>query len=93
MSSYTRLTDAEWARVRHVCDPAQSLTGRKPRDCRRTIADGLLQRYVTGSPWKEIAQLPLTPNALEDHWYQWRKDGRFEVLLKQTREIQSIVST
>lgn len=92
-SSYTWLTDAEWARVRHVCDPAQSLTGRKPRDCRRTIADGLLQRYVTGSPWKEIAQIPLTPNALEDHWYQWRKDGRFEVLLKQTREIQSIAST
>ncbi|MEG1925653.1 MAG: transposase [Ruthenibacterium sp.] len=85
---YTRLTDAEWARVRHVCEPAQSLTGRKPRDCRRTIADGLLQRYVTGSPWKEIAQIPLTPSSLEEHWYRWRREGRFEALLQLIKDIR-----
>lgn len=86
--SYTLLTDAEWTHVRHVCDPAQSLTGRRPQDCRRAIADGLLKRYATGFLWKEIAQMPLTPSSLERHWYQWRSDGRFEAFLKLIKDIR-----
>lgn len=86
--SYALLSDAEWARIRNVCDPAQSHTGRKPRDCRRAIADGLLMRYVTGSPWKEIAQMPLTPSALEEHWYQWRRNGRLEAVLQLIKDIR-----
>lgn len=88
MSPYARLTDAEWARVSHVCEAALSVTGRKSRDCKRTIADGLLTRYVTASPWKEIAQIPLTPSSLEEHWYRWRRDGRFEALLQLIKDIR-----
>lgn len=87
-ASYALLTDAEWAHVRHTCDPAQSFTGRKPQDNRRAIADGLLKRHATGFPWKEIAQIPLTSSALVRHWYQWRKDGRFEALLKLIKDIR-----
>lgn len=85
---YALLTDAEWARVSHVCDAALSLKGRKPQDCRRAIANGLLARHVTAAPWKEIAQVPLTARALERHWYQWRKDGRFEALIGLSKEIR-----
>lgn len=86
------LTDDEWAAVSKVCFTTPHAKGRKPRDSRRAIADGLLLRIVTARPWAEIATSPLTAHTLQQHWWEWRKSGKLARLLAALRPLRQNAS-
>lgn len=76
-----RLTDDEWQHLKGFTERKKAPRGRQPRDDVRDIADGLLIRVATGSPWQNIP-VPIAGDALSRHWAAWRADGRLANLCK-----------
>lgn len=83
-----QLTDEEWEVLKELCVPPPKATGRRPRDEPRLVAEGLLTRAMTGNLWRDISRAPLTPQTLEQHWYQWRRDGRLHELVQGLRRLR-----
>lgn len=82
------ITDDEWKVLGPLLSKLSPKGGRKNRDSRRAIADGLLLRLATGRFWADIATAPLTPNALEMHWYDWRRTGQLRLLASSLRGLR-----
>jgi hypothetical protein len=76
-----QITDDEWKVLGPLLVKPSAPRGRKNRDSTRKIADGILLRLATNRLWADIATAPLTPSALEDHWYRWRKTGQLSLLV------------
>lgn len=87
-ASEVSITDDEWTVLGPLLSKPSTARGRKNRDSRRAIADGLLLRLATGRLWADIATAPLTPRTLEDHWYEWRRSGQLTLLVSALKNLR-----
>lgn len=55
MSRSAVLTDAQWARIESLLPSSAGRRGRPFRDDRRVV-EGIIFRFRTGSPWRDVPQ-------------------------------------
>jgi transposase len=80
MSRSPELTDAQWARIEPLM-PAQKGPMGPPFRPHRLILEGIVYRYRTGIPWRDLpAQFGSWQTAHRRH-QQWSKDGTYDAIL------------
>jgi transposase len=80
MSRCPELTDAQWARIEPLM-PAQKGPMGPPFRPHRLILEGIVYRYRTGIPWRDLpAQFGSWQTAHRRH-QQWSKDGTYDAIL------------
>jgi len=86
--AHLKLSDEEWEAVRKYVEVVPPSRGRIPRDGARDVADGLLVRALTNCPWQDIP-VPISGEALTQHWRRWREDGRWVRLYEKVDRLRS----
>jgi transposase len=80
MSRSPELTDAQWARIEPLM-PAQKGPMGPPFRPHRLILEGIVYRYRTGIPWRDLpAQFGSWQTAHRRH-QQWSKDGTYDAIM------------
>lgn len=77
------LTDAQWARLRHLLPQRRpGCPGAKPKDTRLMI-DGALWIARTGAPWRDLPDWFGPWQTVYDRFNRWRKDGTWARILAE----------
>lgn len=73
------LSDVEWA----VLEPLlpRSVMGRPRLDDRRVL-NGIVWRFRTGAPWRDVPERYGSWRSLHTRFRRWAKDGTFEQMLQ-----------
>ena len=74
------LTDEMWARIEPVLPVASAKGGRPFRDHRR-IVEGIVWRYRTGSPWRDLPEEFGSWKTVWRRHNQYSKDGTWDQIL------------
>src|SRR3546814_20419862 len=70
MSRTRTLSDAAWARIEPLM-PAPSVKGGRPFQEHRRVLEGIIWRYRTGSPWRDL------PAEFGPWQTAWKRHRRF----------------
>lgn len=73
------LSDAEWDLVRPLLSRAS--TGRPGRDD-RTVLNGIVWKFRTGVPWRDVPERYGSWAALHTRFRRWAGDGTFDRMLR-----------
>ncbi len=71
------LTDAQWARIEHLCLGKRSDPGRSGTNNRMFI-EGVLWVARTGSPWRDLPSVFGHWNSVYSRYSDWMKVGVFQ---------------
>ncbi|CAM5646659.1 hypothetical protein SALBM217S_05716 [Streptomyces griseoloalbus] len=74
------LSDAEWAFVQTAA--ARSERGRRRLDELRTVLNGIVWKFRTGTAWRDVPERYGSWATLHTRFRRWAKDGTFERMLR-----------
>ena len=80
MSRCPELTDAQWARIEPLM-PAQKGPMGPPFRPHRLILEGIVYRYRTGIPWRDLPAKYGSWQTAHRRHQQWSKDGTYDAIL------------
>jgi transposase len=80
MSRGPELTDAQWARIEPLM-PAQKGPMGPPFRPHRLILEGIVHRYRTGIPWRDLPAKYGSWQTAHRRHQQWSKDGTYDAIM------------
>jgi len=85
LSGISPLTDGQWEQIRLVLPKYGSQTRQHASDPRRII-EGIVWVIQTGSSWREVPACFGPWSNVAEHYYRWRKAGKWARILQILQE-------
>jgi len=85
LSGITPLTDAQWEQIRLLLPKYVSQTRQHASDPRRII-EGIVWVIQTNSSWREVPACFGPWSNVAEHYYRWRKTGKWARILQILQE-------
>ncbi len=79
------LSDRQWERLRPLLPPQRPRTGRPAQD-HRTILNGILWIWRTGSPWRSLPERYGSWKTVSSRFYRWEKAGVWNRILSALQQ-------
>src|SRR3712207_3789682 len=73
-------TDTQWDRLNPVLPPQKPRTGRPAKD-HRTVLNGVLWIFRTGSPWRSLPERYGSWKTVSSRFYRWQRAGVWDRVL------------
>lgn len=86
------LTDAQWEKIRVLLPKYVAQTRRHASDPRQII-EGIVWVMRTGSSWREVPERFGAWSNVAEHYYRWRKDGKWTHILQVLQEQEVPISS
>lgn len=86
------LTDAQWEQIRLVLPKYVSQTRQHASDPRR-ILEGIVWVIRTNSSWREVPECFGPWSHVAEHYYRWRKEGKWARILHLLQEQPAPISS
>lgn len=80
MSRGPELTEAQWAKIEPLLQPLKGPMG-SPFRPHRPIVEGIVYRYRTGIPWRDLPAEHGSWQTAHRRHQQWSKDGTYDAIL------------
>ncbi len=81
----SKLSDAQWEKLRPLLPPQKPRTGRPAHD-HRTVLDGILWILRTGSPWRSLPEHYGSWKTVSSRFYRWQMAGVWERILSALQQ-------
>lgn len=78
------LTDDQWSQLEPLLPSKRPGPGRPSHD-RRLVLDGILWRYRTGAPWRDLPEVFGRWQTVYSRFRLWQQDGTWARMLQQAQ--------